>query len=117
MKKLFVYGKLKPEYDKGADPLDNPTSDKIKADLYSFNDDAEANNFNKANDWIHGFVDDVSKKELNKLDEIEAPEYERKPVTTKSGEKAEAYEYQNKIPHDAKRLKNYLEGIGKKNGR
>lgn len=106
LKKLFVYGKLKPEYDK-SDKLFDPKKDEVHGDLYSFNHDAEAKDFNKSKSDIDGYLTEASPKTIKTLDKIEAPQYKRVPITTESGKKAEAYEYERKLPKTATKIRNW----------
>jgi gamma-glutamylcyclotransferase (GGCT)/AIG2-like uncharacterized protein YtfP len=106
LNKLFVYGRLKPQYDH-SDNLMDPKKALVKGDLYGFNHDAEAKNLNHSANDVEGYLTKATTAKENELDKIEAPEFKRVPVTTEQGEHADAYEYQKKLPGTAKRMRSW----------
>ena len=103
---IFVYGKLKPQYNPPTS-MKNPRQDLVQGHLYNLGRDAAL--ILGGDKWIEGWVMDVSAKEFKELCGYEAPEYKPMIVRTQSGESAYAFVYQLELPPNAVTVEDWEE--------
>lgn len=103
---LFVYGKLKPEYEPPKS-TSGYMKDSVRGDLYQNSEDAYAVNLDNTNGIINGYTMIIDEADLVKLDKEEAPEYHRTPIETNRGHHAYIYRYIYKLPKNVVKTDNY----------
>ena len=105
---LFVYGKLKPEYEPPVTMTDS-FPDQVYGDLYTLGNDAALVDLDKSKKLANGYTLCLDNSEMKQLDKEESPEYRRALTKTKLGYPAFIYEYVDPLPKHAKAVKIWKE--------